>query len=212
MVFCFARTQEKFTRSAKFAATALEYAIVPNFLAKKIRRMKAASRSGSAIIEFALVAPVLFLFLFGIIETGVIYFANSALEKSINDAARQVRTGQVSGPVTPGQLKTLVCSGMTGLIASSTCNSNLQVDMRAFPDFSSASFPNVLNKNGSIKTSALQVQPAAACYVVLFRAFYPWTIMTPLMSPLLANMPGGQFLLTSAAAFRTEPYSAADSC
>lgn len=159
-----------------------------------------------------MIAPVLFLFLFGIIETGVIYFANSALEKSIDDAARLIRTGQVTGPVTPTQLRTLVCAGMTGLMSASTCTGNLQVDMRAFPNFSSANFPNVLNTNGSVNTGALQVQPAAACYVVLFRAFYPWAIMTPLMSPLLANMPGGKYLLASAAAFRTEPYSAADSC
>jgi Flp pilus assembly protein TadG len=176
------------------------------------QRMRGASRSGSAAIEFAMIAPVLFLFIFGIIESGVIFFANSALENAIDDAARQVRTGQVSGPVTPTQLRTLVCSEMTGLFSTSKCTSTLQVDMRAFPNFSSANFPSVLNANGSINTGALQVQPAAACYVVLFRAFYPWTIMTPLMAPLLSNMPGGQYLLTSAAAFRTEPYSAADSC
>jgi Flp pilus assembly protein TadG len=185
---------------------------VPKRFASRIQRMRGRSRSGSALVEFALIAPVLFLLLFGIIETGVIYFANSALENAIDDAAREVRTGQVSGPVTPGQLKALVCNDMTGLFSSSTCTSNLQVDMRAFPNFSSASYPNVINKDGSINTGSLQVQPAAACYVVLFRAFYPWTIMTPLMSPLLSNMPGGKYLLASAAAFRTEPYSAADSC
>ena len=107
--------------------------------------MRGASRSGSAAIEFAMIAPVLFLFMFGIIETGVIFFANSALEKSIDDAARQIRTGQVTGPVTPTQLRTLVCAGMTGLMSASTCTGNLQVDMRAYPNFSSANFPNVMN-------------------------------------------------------------------
>jgi hypothetical protein len=50
------------------------------------------------------------------------------------------------------------------------------------------------------------------CDTVLVRAFYPWNIMTPFMSVLLANMPNGQFLMTSATAFRNEPFVAGSSC
>jgi hypothetical protein len=69
-----------------------------------------------------------------------------------------------------------------------------------------------VNADGSLNTAAMQFQPGNACDTVLVRAFYPWSIMTPMMSPLLHNMPNGQYLMSSAAAFRNEPYVASASC
>lgn len=181
--------------------------------ARCFARMRRDSRAGSAAIEFAFVAPILFLFLMGIIETGVIFFAGSALQNATDDTARLVRTGQLSGgTVTVNDLRTQICSEVTGLISDATCQANLQVDLRAYSNFGSASYPAVTKSNGSIDTSKLEVQGTTSCEVVLMRVFYPWTIMTPLMSTLLANMPNGQYLLASAAAFRTEPYVSGSSC
>ncbi len=177
-----------------------------------LNRMRAQSRNGSAAIEFALVAPVLFLMLFGMIECGVIYFGTSALQNATDDAGRLVRTGQAVG-WTASQFKTQICSEMTGLISAATCASNLQVDMRQYSSFSGASYPSVTNANGSINASSLQFPSSmTACQVVLVRAFYPWTIMTPLMQPLLENMPSGQYLMTAATAFRSEPYTSGSTC
>jgi Flp pilus assembly protein TadG len=175
-------------------------------------RMRAQSRRGSAAIEFAMVAPVLFLMLFGIIECGVIYFGTSALQNATDDAGRMVRTGQAVG-WTVAQFKTQICSEMSGLLSTATCTTNLQVDLRQYSSFSGASYPSVTNANGSINNSALSFPSSlAACQVVLVRAFYPWSIMTPLMQPLLQNMPNGQYLMAAATAFRSEPYTAGSSC
>jgi Flp pilus assembly protein TadG len=169
-------------------------------------------RSGSAALEFAIIAPVLFLFLFGTIETGVVYFAGTALQNATDDAARQVRTGQASG-FNVNQFKTQICSEMTGFISASTCAASIQVDVRQYSSFSGASYPSVTNTDGSMNTSAMSypssLQP---CEVVLVRAFYPWQIITPLMQPLMQNSPGGQYLMTAAAAFRSEPYTSSAVC
>jgi Flp pilus assembly protein TadG len=181
-------------------------------LADTAARMRAQSRRGSAALEFAMVAPVLFLMLFGMIECGVIYFGSSALQNATDDAGRLVRTGQAVG-WTAAQFKTQICSEMSGLISSATCTSNLQVDIRQYSSFSGASYPSITNANGSINTSSLQFPSSlTACQVVLVRAFYPWQIMTPLMQPLLENMPGGQYLMAAATAFRSEPYTAGSTC
>lgn len=169
-------------------------------------------RSGSTAIEFAFIAPVLFLFLFGTIETGVIYFAGTALQNATDDAARQVRTGQASA-FTSSQFKTQICSEMTGFISSATCTANLQVDVRQYSSFSTASYPTVTNTDGSLNTSSMSYPGSLTpCQVVLVRAFYPWNIMTPLMAPLLQTSPNGQYLLTAAAAFRSEPYTTSATC
>ncbi len=181
-------------------------------LRRMLRNMRARSRSGSAAIEFAIIAPVLFLFLFGTIETGVIYFFGTTLQNATDDAARLVRTGEAAG-FTVSQFKTQICSEMSGFVSSGQCSSNLQVDVRQYSDFSTASYPSVTNANGSLNSAAMTYPGALApCEVVLVRAFYPWSIMTPLMQPLLQNMPNGQYLMTAAAAFRSEPYTSSSTC
>jgi Flp pilus assembly protein TadG len=181
-------------------------------LADTAARMRTQSRKGSAALEFAMVAPVLFLMLFGMIECGLIYFGSSALQNATDDAGRMVRTGQAVG-WTAAQFKTQICSEMSGLISSATCTANLQVDIRQYSSFSGASYPSVTNANGSINTSSLQFPSSlTACQVVLVRVFYPWQIITPLMQPLLENMPSGKYLMAAATAFRSEPYTAGSTC
>ncbi|HEY6579095.1 MAG TPA: TadE/TadG family type IV pilus assembly protein [Rhizomicrobium sp.] len=171
------------------------------------------ARSGSAAIEFAIIAPVLALFLFGIMETGAIFFAQSTLQNAADDAARLVRTGQAQNEnMTRTQYVAQICGEMAGLIGASSCNANLQVDMQSFTDFTAANYNNVLNKNGSLNKTQMQYLAGSACDVVLVRAFYPWTIMTPMLAPLLQDMPAGQYLLAAAEAFRNEPYSSGSPC
>ncbi|HTQ14421.1 MAG TPA: TadE/TadG family type IV pilus assembly protein [Rhizomicrobium sp.] len=184
----------------------------PSRLARLRRAWRARGRSGSAAIEFAMVAPVLFLFLMGIIETGVIYFAGTALQNATDDAARMVRTGQASA-FTSAQFKNQICSELTGFISSATCTATLQIDVRQYATFSAATYPSVTNADGSLNAGSMSYPGSLSpCQVVLIRAFYPWNIMTPLMQPLLQNMPNGQYLLSAAAAFRSEPYTTNATC
>jgi Flp pilus assembly protein TadG len=184
--------------------------IFPGRLVRAARRM---GTSGAAAVEFAIIAPFLFLFLFGIIETGVIFFAQSTLQNAADDAARLVRTGQAQAQnMTQAQFVARICGEMSGLISTSTCTSNLQVDMESFSNFTTANYNNVLNQNGSLNDQQMQYSTGGACDVVLVRAFYPWSIMTPLMAPLLQNLPNGQYLLAAAESFRNEPYASGSSC
>lgn len=173
---------------------------------RSARRMRGNARSGSSVIEFAFIAPVFLLFICGIIETGVIFFGQSTLFYATADAARMVRTGQLTGTITAATLRTQICNRIGGLITTTQCNANLQVDMRSFSSFGGSSYPGVTNANGTLNTGAMQTQSVAACQIVLIRAFYPWQIMTPLMKPLLRTASDGTHLLYAASAFRNEPY------
>lgn len=185
---------------------------IAGFVKHRARRMKARGKSGSAAIEFAFVAPVLFLFLFGIIETGVLFFASAALQNATDDVGRMIRTGQLTGDVSSATLRDQVCSDIDGLISYGDCTAGLQVDLRTYNDFASATYPSLTKVDGTIDPTKLAVNTTADCQVVLMRVYYTWTIMTPLMSTLIENIPGGKYLLSAAAAFRTEPYLATSSC
>jgi Flp pilus assembly protein TadG len=170
-----------------------------------LRRLRTRADSGSAALEFALIAPVFFLFLMGIIETGIIFFGNSTLQFAADDVARQVRTGQVqSANMTAAQFRTLVCNDIGALLA---CNANLQIDVETFGNFTGASMTPPIDANGNLNAALNNFNPGTSCQVAVVRLFYTWHIITPLMQPLLSNLPGGNHLLTASGAFRNEPFS-----
>src|SRR5215467_4655352 len=96
---------------------------------------------GSAVVEFALVAPMFFALLFAIIETALMFFASQVLETITQNSARVVLTGQaqsgsvascavnsVSSPCTQATFKQYVCNQIPALF---DCNS-LVVDVESY--------------------------------------------------------------------------------
>jgi Flp pilus assembly protein TadG len=173
-------------------------------LRKTAARMRADGRKASAALEFALIAPVFFLLLLGIIENGVIFFAGSTLQYATDNAARYIRTGQAqAASTTQAQLRTRICNDIAPLLA---CNANLQIDVEAYSGYSSANFATATDASGNLKTTLNNYQPGTACNVVLVRSFYTWSIITPVLSAFLTNMSTGNHLISATAAFRNEPF------
>jgi Flp pilus assembly protein TadG len=173
-------------------------------LKRAVRRAGPRARSGSAAIEFAFVAPVFFLFLMGTMETGIIYFGDFVLQNAVNDAARQIRTGQVAqNGTTQTQFRAMICKSIDPLLA---CDDNLQIDVQAYTDFNSLNITNPILANGELDPTLKNWVPGAVCSVVLVRAFYTWKVATPLLTPFLTNMADSKHLLSAAAAFRNEPF------
>jgi Flp pilus assembly protein TadG len=119
-------------------------------------RHKARSDQGSAAIEFAFVAPVFFALMLGILEIGVMMFAQFALQNSVMDAARLIRTGQahsaalliqdkIAVPQCASQngsdqatfdnegqwFKQQICCGVSPLISDTVCKSDVTVTVAA---------------------------------------------------------------------------------
>lgn len=161
-------------------------------------------RRASALIEFALIAPVFFLLLFSIIEIGVIFFAQSTLQRAADDVARMIRTGQVqNGSLTEGQVLNRVCADIAALIP---CDSNLKIDVQSFNNFGGVTFTPPLDANGNY-TPINNFSPGVACNVVLVRVFYGWPVFTPVLTPFLSTMAGNKHLLYAASTFRNEPFT-----
>lgn len=52
-----------------------------------LKRLRRSSR-GSTIIEFAFAAPVIFALIFGFIQFGIMFLANSGLQRAVDEGAR----------------------------------------------------------------------------------------------------------------------------
>ena len=179
----------------------------------KRNRRKSVRRNteGSVAIEFAFIAPIFCLMIFGIIETSLAWFGGIVLENGMGTIARQIRTGQAAAAsMTQAQFRQALCNQVSQLLS---CASNrLYIDVTASSNFSGTTFTNPLNPDGTFNTSLNNYNVGASSQlsgtnsIVLVRAFYVWHLTTPLLGSLYANMPGNDRLLSASAVFRNEPF------
>jgi Flp pilus assembly protein TadG len=189
---------------------------------------------GATAIEFAIVLPVLLLCIFGVIEYCSILFAEATVESATNVAARQLKTAYVNGSSTTGtcpltngatsQSESQYIECVVQYIASGFLDkSKLQISARVFgsysviggtvPTCSNSALPNACigtttsnNPPGcnSNTTPSCQQNFGASGSIVELTVNYPWTIMTPIISPFF---PGGTLNITSSTVIQNEPAS-----
>jgi Flp pilus assembly protein TadG len=179
----------------------------PTAFARDIFRRFGRHRQGSAIVEFALIAPVFFALLFAILETAIMFFASQVLMTVTQESARQIMTGQtqVAG-YTASQFQTnVVCPQIPILF---TC-ANVYVSVQSDP----STFANlVLNSpivGGSFNSSAMTFNPGGSCSVVAVTLYYQWPVFVTGLGYNMSNLNGNLRLLSATAAFRNEPYNGA---
>jgi Flp pilus assembly protein TadG len=166
-------------------------------LLRRFRR----SRRGSAVVQFALVAPAFFALLFAIIETALMFFASQVLETITQSSARDILTGQAqNAALTQSQFQTYVCNQIPALF---TC-SNLQVDVESFSSFAAINLAydpcNTVNN--------VQYSPGGPGDVVVVRLIYPWQLFVTSLGYNISTpcMSGNRRQLIATAAFQNEPY------
>jgi Flp pilus assembly protein TadG len=165
------------------------------------------AHSGAVAIEFAIVAIPMLMLVMGVLELGMVLLVSTTLDTATDFASRDIRTGlfQQGGKVTAADFKAKVCKNMTWL--ASGCADRLTVEAQTFATFTNAS------ASAPADPAAFDPQ-APRCWsvgapedIVLVRAYYAWPLFTPLLSQALENGPNGKRLISSAKAFRNEPYS-----
>jgi Flp pilus assembly protein TadG len=103
------------------------------------------SESGSVLVEFTVLMPVLFLIFFGIIEFGLIFFFQNTMQSAAQVAARVVA---VNGYKTSAQIKPFVC----GWLMSNSMSGSLQFNVTT-----NDQSPATCLVQATITTSAAQV-------------------------------------------------------
>lgn len=183
------------------------------------RRLK-QDRKGVAIIEFAVVAPVLFLLLIGFIELGLILFTTAVLEGATTVGSRIGKTGFTSGGVSR---ETYIRDRINFLSGGFLNPALLNIDILSYNNFNNIGQPEPcispptapcpgtpgvnfvdINGNGVFDLDQGAATAGGAGSVVLYRVTYPWALFTPLMSNLLGT--GGIYNITAVAAVRNEQF------
>jgi Flp pilus assembly protein TadG len=166
--------------------------------------------SGVSAIEFGFVAPPFFLLLGVIMETGLMFFTEYAIQSGVQDAARLVRTGQAQmGTMTAAAFKTKICATAGILI---DCSGKLTVYVRSDANFASlqANMPPLLNigpttGGGTISAPAC-FNPGQPSQPAAVAATYDWYFSMWGMRTF-GNVAGGAARrLEGFAIFLNEPY------
>jgi Flp pilus assembly protein TadG len=174
------------------------------FLACAHRRLRSDSNGASAV-EFAIIAPLFLISVFGIIELAVMFMANHFLETSTQSTARLIMTGQVKstgvGSVSKEQFKEMVCNRVKIWFDCA----NLHVDARKAASFSAADFSDPIANKQFVDTT--QFDTGKQGDVIVVRTFYKWPLLVAGLYTLdLSNLDGRKRLLLSSSVFRNEPW------
>ena len=165
---------------------------------------------GATAVEFALIAAPFLALIAALIQTFLLFFAQSLLENAVLHSARQILTGQVQtadASMTQAQalaaFHSTVCTNAAVLF---TCN-GLMVDVQVASNWSSANtgMPTLTyDVNGNVNNT-WQFNPGNAGDIVVVRVMYLWPVFFGPIAFNLANQPNGTREIMATAAFQNEP-------
>ena len=165
---------------------------------------------GATAVEFALIATPFLALLAAMIQTFLLFFAQSLLENAVRVSARQILTGQVQtadASLTQAQamaaFKQTVCNNAAVLF---TCT-GLMVDVQVANNWSSANAGMPIltyDANGNVNNT-WQFNPGNAGDIVVVRVMYLWPVFFGPIAFNMANQANGSREIMASAAFQNEP-------
>lgn len=172
-------------------------------------RMFSRNDDGVAAIEFAMLAIPFFYILMAVLETSLIFFAETNLEVSVENAAREIRVGSFTAGTPTEQMDAFVDSVCSRAIMVPDCENTLKVDVRTMTQFSQAA------GLGSIDACLDGANPAdfgvtqgMSNSLMLIRVCFRWKLATPFMASVFSYPAGsGARTLSTVMTFRNEPYN-----
>ncbi len=175
--------------------------------ARRKARLFLRHRKGATAVEFAMIAPLFFGFLFAILETGTLFLRATAMEAGVEEAKRLTMTGQVASAGNAAAQETAFRAAFCNQVGWIIPCSQVKFDVRAFTTFGVAAMPNPVS-GGVFNPAGLQFNPGQPCQIVVIRAYYEAKSITGFIRNDVANLGNGNVLLGGSAAFKNEPYGA----
>jgi Flp pilus assembly pilin Flp len=175
---------------------------------------------GVAAVEFAIIAPVFLILIFGIIEVSSILYVTMVLEGATTTSSRLAKTGyQAQGATRQDMIYDMIKQNAGLLvdtkkisIASLSYGSFSNIGQpEPFTDLNSNGIWNFnepysdVNGNGKWDSDMGITGLGGANDIVLYKITYPWPVYTPLLSKFMGN--NGIYTITTNVIVKNEPYN-----
>ena len=173
---------------------------------------------GITAMEFAIIAPVMLLLLFGIIEFSFIMLVTNVLESATAISSRLGSTGYTADGTSREDTIMQSIAAHAGELIDTT---KITISSKYYSQFNQIDQPEPwtdtnhngipdpgewidVNGNGVYDTDMGIAGYGGPNDIVVYTVSYPWTIMTPIMSNIIGT--NGVYTITTSAVVKNEPY------
>lgn len=186
---------------------------------KRGTRLLRRNEEGATIVEFALIAPTLMLFVMGIIEVAMVLFVSMLLEGSVREAGRYGITGYVyQGFDRIAIIRKIVEQNTIGLVDME----KVKIETLTYQSFSAVGQPepfsdtngngqrdvgeafNDVNGNGTWDDDMGVNGAGGPGDIVVYTITYDWPLLTTFLGDLMGR--AGIMQLSASYAVRNEPW------
>jgi Flp pilus assembly protein TadG len=178
-------------------------------------------REGATAVEFAFAAPVVVLFVAGVVEIAMMLFALTLMEAGVRESSRFGITGAsgASGVSREQQIRNIVARTTIGLIDMN----NLIIQQTIYGNFAQIGQPEPftdtngngtrdgnepftdVNGNGQWDPDMGRAGAGGPGDVVVYTLIYDWPLLTGLLTDMIGA--AGSIRLRASVAVRNEPYA-----
>ena len=163
----------------------------------------AKAKEGTTLIEFALLAPVFFMLVMGLVEFVLFQYKTYALNHVVYEAARNLQTGEVQSAANMEEaFKEEVCAQAGPMIDCEL----IMFDVRAFDEIEEISYPPVeFDDEGNPVNFVFE--PGGAEQYSVVRASIHHQFVTPFMDELFRIGPDMPAIVNAFCVVRNEPWT-----
>lgn len=166
-----------------------------------------SNADGSAAVEYALIAPVFFFIILGLIEFSLYVFNRNYVKHVLYESARSITTGEIQAADDPAaEFKRNYCRHSGPLV---NCD-RLVFDVRAFDALEDVDFsPVEFESNGSPRN--FEFEPGEAEQISVMRVAMPYQFVTPFMQDIFLGESKNAIVVGYIVA-KIEPFGCRTSC
>lgn len=153
------------------------------------------NQKGQTLVEFALVLPVLFLLIFGIVDLGVMFYVNLTMQYAVYQGTRYAVTGRSDlGTDRKSALITKIKNSSNGLYDK---NMHVPKDPEIF-----VITPSKVTFNNYTGTP-ITGNPGRPDDIIVVSLTYTWPLLTPMFKPFFL---GGNYTFTVKSTMKNESF------
>ncbi len=160
------------------------------------------SESGNVMIEFALLAPVFFMLIIGLIEFVLFQYKSYALNHVVYEAARNLQTGEIqSSSDMEAALRQEVCDHAGAMI---DCGA-IAFDVRSFDRLRDITYPPA-SFNSSGEPTNFVFEPGGPNQYTVVRAAISHGFVTPFMNDVFGTGTDHPAIVNAFCVVKNEPW------
>ncbi len=163
---------------------------------------------GVTAIEFAFIAPPLFLIVLATLELGMVFLAEVVLEGAVAQVSREIRTGQVfyspaGDEYDLAKFKERILEEGAGLL--NIVQNDMYITVHEYPTFGDIKPPKPMVKDGKVDIPPVW-EPGERNSIVVVKVACAWPLITTKIANIFGDTDAGEKMILATEIFKNEPF------